>query len=190
MADQGWPIYLQNQGFSHNHFVYYGCNTIEKFYLCGLKVNFLEQSKISGELFTFLQISFLFLGLCYSLSNFPTLGFWQLTSTTTSEKESSLLKCEVPLWFCSLPGNLLSSHTELLFLSDFGYLHGSCCIYWEIQSCLSSPYAKTRLLQIPDSGDLSVSHDRISPLFRNETQQRQITILDHRFNGKSWLCTI
>ena len=40
----------------------------KKRYLYGLKVTVLEQSKISGELFTFLEITFLFLGLRYGLS--------------------------------------------------------------------------------------------------------------------------
>ena len=50
--------------------------------------------------------------------NLATFSFWQLTSTTTSEKKSSLLECEVCLWFRSVPGHLLSSHTELLFCLD------------------------------------------------------------------------
>ena len=51
--------------------------------------------------------------------NLATLGFWQLTSTTTSEKESSLLECEVRLRFLTVPGQLLSSHTELLFSASY-----------------------------------------------------------------------
>ena len=40
----------------------------KKSYLYGLKVTLLEEFKISGKLFTFLEITFLFLCLLYGLS--------------------------------------------------------------------------------------------------------------------------
>ena len=75
-------------------------------------------------------------------------------------------------------------------ISDFGNLHGCGSIDWKISGCLSSLDAKASLLQIHNYCGYFVDNNWISPIFRDETHQWQFSILDHRFDGKSWLCSV
>ena len=75
-------------------------------------------------------------------------------------------------------------------ISDFGNLHGCGSIDWKISGCLSSLDAKASLLQIHNYCGYFVDNNWISTIFWDETHQWQFSVLDHRFDGKSRLCSV